>query len=488
LNVTSCDKKDNKTAELTVTITSEEFDKALEESYRKSKNEISVPGFRKGKAPRKIIERMYGASVFYNDALDIVLPAACSYGVTESKLRTVGYPKVQDVSFGDDKSATIKYTVELYPEITLKEYKGLSAVKPSVTVEESAIDSEIAGVQLRNARIQTTARPAINGDTAIIDYEGFVDGKPFEGGKGEDYELVLGSNTFIPGFEAKIQGMTTGEECDLDLEFPKEYHAKELAGKPVVFKVKLKEVKEKILPDLDDEFAKDVSEFDTIAEYRNSIREKQTVSKTEEAEKAFVDAVLSKLSDTIEDEVPESMIDEFLDNQLESIRRQLSQYGMELPMYLSMMGTDEKGFRENMRPNAIKQIKVTLALEKIAETEKIEPSEEEIDKYYEEMATKYGVEPNVAKESISKDSVVRELSLHAASKLVVDNAVALEAPAEDASAEEIKEPVKEKKAKKAKAADAEAAEESAVDTTAAEKKPAKKTASKKAQTVETKDE
>ena len=274
MNLSSSEKKDGKTAELTVTVSPEEFDKALEEAYRKNKNQIAVPGFRKGKAPRKIIERMYGASVFYNDALDIVLPTVCTHGVSESGLKTVGYPKIRDVNFGDDKSATIKFSVELYPDVTVGTYKGIAAVKQAVSVEESAVDSEIASVQLRNARIQTATRPAINGDTAVIDYEGFLDGKPFEGGKGESHELVLGSNSFIPGFEAKLQGMSAGEERDLDLEFPADYHQKELAGKAVVFKVKVNEVKEKILPELDDEFAKDVSEFDTLEEYRSSIREK----------------------------------------------------------------------------------------------------------------------------------------------------------------------------------------------------------------------
>ncbi|SHH51198.1 trigger factor [Sporobacter termitidis DSM 10068] len=496
MNVTSCEKKDNKTAELTVAVTTEEFDKALEESYRKSKNQISVPGFRKGKAPRKIIERMYGTSVFYNDALDIILPSVCGFGITESELKTVGYPKIQDVSFGDDKSATVIYTVELYPEVTVENYKGISAVKPSAVVEDSAVDSEIASVQLRNARIQAASRPAINGDTTIIDFEGFVDGKPFEGGKGENYELVLGSNSFIPGFEEKMQGMTVGEERDLDLEFPQEYQAKELAGKAAVFKVKLNELKEKILPELDDEFAKDVSEFDTLEEYKNSIREKLTAEKKEEAEKGFEDAVLTKLADTITTELPESMIEEFVDNQVDGFKRQLSQYGMEIGMYLNMMGTNEEGFRQSMRPNAEKQIKITLALEKIAEVEKIEPSDDEIEKYYEEASSRYGVELTVAKESIARESVVHELRLRAASKLVVDSAVAEEAPAEPAPEEAApaKEPAKEKKTtKKAKteekpaAAEAEAGAAPAEEAPA-EKKTAKKTAAKKAPAAEKKDE
>jgi trigger factor len=484
LNVTTCEKKDGNTAELTVVVTAEEFEKALNEAYKKNKNQIAVPGFRKGKAPRKIIEAMYGTSVFYNDALDMILPTVCSQGVSESNLRTVGYPKILDMNVGDDKSATVKYSVELYPEVTVDNYKGLSAVKPAVQVDESNIDSEIAAVQLRNARIQTAARPAINGDTAVIDFEGFIDGVPFEGGKGEDYELVLGSNSFIPGFEARIGGMTAGEERDLDLEFPQDYHQNELAGKPVVFKVKLKEVKEKILPELDDEFAKDVSEFDTLQEYRSSIREKLTAAKKEESEKAFEDAVLGKLADALECDVPEAMITDFVDNQMENFKRQLAQYGMELDMYLNMMGSNAEGFRSNMRPNAIRQIKTTLALEKIAKMEKLEPTEDEIEAYYTDIASKYGVEAGVAKESIPVESVKNELNLHAASKLVCDNAIA-EEPAADAAeqAADAAEPaVKEKKAKKAKTDEnADAAEtEKADEKAASEKKTTKKSAPKKA--------
>lgn len=481
MNVTTCEKKDNKTTELTVVVTNEEFDKALDAAYKKNKGQIAVPGFRKGKAPRKIIETMYGASVFYNDALDMILPTVCSHGVSESKLQTVGYPKIHDVNIEDDKSVTVKYSVELYPEVTLGQYKGLSAVKPAAVVEESNIDSEIASVQLRNARIQTASRPAINGDTAVIDFEGFVDGVAFEGGKGEDYELVLGSNSFIPGFEAKINGMTVGEERDLDLVFPTDYK-EDLAGKPVLFKVKLKEVKEKILPELDDEFAKDVSEFDTLQEYRNSIKDKLTATKTEEAEKAFEDAVLNKLGDTVEADIPDAMIEDFIDNQMENFKRQLTSYGMELDMYLNMMGTNAEGFRANMRPNALKQIKITLALEKIAETEKLEPTEEEIEAYYTNMATKYGVEINVAKESIPVESVKHDLNLNTASKFVTDNAIAVEPSAEQADSEPADtEPAKEKKQKKTKteektASDAEISEDLSEG---AEKKAAVKKASTK---------
>lgn len=491
MNVTSCEKKDNKVAELTVLVTPEEFEHALHESYKKNKGQMAVPGFRKGKAPRKIIENMYGGSVFYNDALDILLPTVCSNAVSESELRTVGYPQILDVSFGDDKTATVKFSVELYPEVTVSEYKGLTAVKPEIVIEDSEIDSEIAGVQLRNARIQTAERPAIGGDTAIIDFEGFVDGVAFEGGKGEDYELVLGSNSFIPGFEEKIQGMTVGEERDLDLVFPKDYK-EDLAGKAVIFKVKIKEIKEKILPELDDEFAKDVSEFDTIEEYRNSIKEKITTTKTEEAQRSFEDNVLGKLADSIETDVPDAMIDESVNMQVENMTRQLTSYGMDMTMYLNMMGTNEEGFRANMVPGAIKQIKTTLALEKIAEMESVEPTDEEVEAYFEDLVTKYGVEMSVAKESVPKDAAIRELSLRVASKLVFDSAIAVapepepEVKEESETKEAPKKPAaKAKKAKTTKTETPEVTESkteektSEADKAELKKAPAKKPAAKK---------
>ncbi len=477
MNVTSCEKKENIKAELTVVVTPEEFDKALEESYKKNRAQISVPGFRKGKAPRKLIENMYGANVFYDDALDMILPTLCSHGVSESDLRVVGYPQILDIDFGEDKSVTVKYAVELYPEVTVSDYKGVKAEKPEAAVEESAVDSEIASVQLRNARIQTAERPAINGDTVTIDFEGFIDGVAFEGGKGENYELELGSNSFIPGFEEKLNGMQTGEERDLDLVFPDEYK-EDLAGKPVVFKVKLKEVKEKILPELDDEFAKDVSEYDTLEDYKNSIRENLKTTKEAEAQKAFEDAVLTALSDTVENEVPEAMINDFLDNQVQSMRQQLMSYGMQLEQYMNMMGTNEEGFRQSMRPNALRQVKTTLVLEKIAELENLEPTDEEVEKQYADMAEQYKVELERVKQSVPKDTVVRDLGIQAASKLVIENAVA-EAPKEEAEEPEEKKTAKTKTANKSKADDAEANGEKTEDK--AEKKPAaKKTTAKKA--------
>ena len=486
MKVTSCEKKENIKAELTVVVTPEEFDKAVEESYRKNKSQIALPGFRKGKAPRKLIENMYGKSVFYDDALEAILPAVCEHGVADSELRIVGYPQIQDVDFADDMSVTVKYEVELYPEVTIGEYKGMKAVKPEAVVEDAAIDSEVASVQLRNARIQTAERPAMGGDTVTIDFEGFVDGVAFEGGKGENYELELGSNTFIPGFEEKLNGMQVGEERDLDLVFPQEYK-EDLAGKPVIFKVKLNEVKEKILPELDDEFAKDVSEYDTMEEYKNSIRENLTTAKQAEKQKAFEDGVMTALAKTVENEIPEAMVKDVIDNQMQNMAQQLASYGMQLEQYMGMMGMNEDAFRENMKPSALQQVKITLALEKIAELEKFEPSEEEIEKYYTDMAERYGVEADMVKQSVPQESVVRDLGIQAASKFVVENAVAV-APSEDESetdeedeaGEKAETDKEEKPAPKKTAAKKTAAKKETGDDEPAKKTTTKKPAAKKA--------
>ena len=446
MNVNSFEKKENSTAELIVQVSTEEFDAAVNESFKRNRSKISIPGFRKGKAPRKIVEKMYGESVFYDDAFDMILPTACAFGVREKELRVIGYPDITDVKVEDDKSVTVTYLVALYPSIEINDYKGVEAEKPEVVVEDSAVDSEIEGIRLRNARLQSTERPAINGDTAVIDYTGYVDGETFDGGSAEDYELVLGSNTFIPGFEQKMGGMRVGEERDLELQFPEEYHAENLAGKPVTFHVKLKELKEKILPELDDEFAKDVSEYDTLAEYRDSVREEIRKRREDEAQKTFEDNVLAIVSDKIEGDIPEAMYEDFIDNQIRSFSQNLEQYGMNLDSYLKMMGGTMEQFRQNMRPNAERQVKIAVAMEKIAEKENIQPTDEEIDAQYKELADRYGMEIDDIKENVDRESVVNDVRLTAAMKLVCDAAVAVApkpeekaedaAPAEETSAEE----------------------------------------------------
>lgn len=436
MNVKSCEKKENNIAELVMDISAEEFDAALNEVYRKNRNMISVPGFRKGKAPRKIVENMYGATVFYEDAMEALLPRACADAVREKELNTVGYPDVKDVHVNDDKSVTVTFEMALYPEVTLGEYKGLKAVKPAVEVTDNDVQGEIEKIRLRNARIENVDRPAINGDTAIIDYDGYLDGVAFEGGHGENYELKLGSNTFIPGFEAKIQGMQVGEERDLDLTFPAEYHAENLAGKDVVFHVKLNELKSQVLPEADDEFAKDVSEFDTLAEYKDHLREDLKVQKEAQAQAAFENALLDKAVENMQADIPAALIDEYVEGGVENFSAQLAQYGMGLEAYLGMTGSNLEQFRESIRPQAEKQAKLNLTLEKIAEVEAIEPTDEEIEAEYADVAAQYGLELDDAKQQVDKAYVTRRVKLNKAQKLIAENGVVEEAPAEESAAAE----------------------------------------------------
>ncbi|MDR2420969.1 MAG: trigger factor [Oscillospiraceae bacterium] len=434
MNITAFEKKEKSAAGLTVEIEADVFNGAVENVYRRTRGKISVPGFRPGKAPRKIIENLYGASVFRSEALDELLPAALEFGVKEKALRTVGYPRLGEVSVNDDKSVTVTFDVSVYPEVEIGEYKGLRAVRPSSDVPESAVDSEIEALRLRNASRETVARPAVNGDTVTIDYSGTIDGKPFDGGTAENYELELGSGAFIPGFEEKLHGMTAGETRDIDVSFPENYDEKRLAGRPAVFRVTLHEVRAKILPEADDEFAKDVSEFDTIAEYRADIRKKFEDARRKDADEWFENALLDALAETVTGEIPEDMFEENIDSSVKNMQSQLSQYGLDPETYLKMSGMTLADYRRDMRPRAEKQVKVSLALEKIAEKEGIEPAEEQIEEFYVGAAARYGVDIDTVKKSVDAETAKREAALRAAVRLVVDSGIA-EPVAEEASKE-----------------------------------------------------
>ena len=446
MNVKSCEKKEKSTCGLVVEITPEEFDAAIEQVYRRNRSKISVPGFRKGKAPRKIVENMYGKGVFYEDALENMLPAVVAFANNESGLKTVGNPSVDDVDIADDKTVTITYTIGVYPEITIGEYKGIHAVKPVVEVTESDIDTEVEKERYKNARMETiTDRPVIGGDTVNLDYRGTIDGVAFDGGTAENYELKIGSNSFIPGFEEKMQGMFTGEERDLELTFPADYHAAELAGKDVIFHVKVNEIKSQVLPEVDDEFVKDVSEFDTVAEYRESLKKDLTMNKEASAQTTFENNVMDKLVESVEGEIPDALIDQYIDNQINNMSASLSQYGMSFEQYLQMMGANVEGFRANMRPNAEKNAKSMLALEKIVELEGIELTPEEIEEGYKELAESYGMELEDIKKQITEDMVSEDLKMRKANRLVMDAAVAEDpAPEEETPAEEASEEAGEK--------------------------------------------
>ena len=478
MKLNKSEKKENNEVELVIEIEAEELDAAVNKVFVKNRKHIAVPGFRKGKAPRKMIERLYGAEVFLSDALEDMMPEVLRYAIKETDLNVVGYPKVSDVDLKDEnKAAVVTLIAALYPDVKVGEYKGLSAPKMKVEILDTEVDQEIEATRARNARIEKTDRPAQNGDIAVINFEGFVDNVAFEGGKGENHELELGSGQFIPGFEEKVEGMKEGEERDIDLVFPEEYQ-EDLAGKAVVFKVKLNEVKEKILPDLDDEFAKDVSEFDTLKEYKADIKAKMLEARQKEVDETFEGILLDKVVETLEADVPEAMIEERTDNAMQNMSRQMAQYGMQPDQYLQMMGMTPEMYKERLRESSEKQVKLGLALEKIAELENIEVSDKELEDEYNEASERFGMEVEKIKESAPAEDIINDLRVRKAIKLVVENAKAedfKEAPAEDE-----KKPVKKTPAKKpaTKKADDEK-KPAAKKETAAKKTTTKKPAAKK---------
>jgi len=422
LNIKTSEKKEKGEMEIVVDVSPEEFEAAVGKAFIKSRNQITIPGFRRGKAPRKIIERMLGATTFHADALEALMPDVAKHVEDESGLRLVGRPRVEDFEIReDDGGVDFKIAVAVYPEVRLGEYKGIQEPKPDSKVPESEVDAEIAGVRIRNASMESVDRPAIEGDLVVIDYEGFIDGTPFEGGKDDGHELELGSGSFIPGFEEKLLGITAGEERDIDLVFPDDYE-ESLAGKPVVFRVKASEVREKLLPDLDDEFAKDVSEFDTFAEYKASIRETMEKKKKEEADAAYEDALMGRIVESMEVDVPEAMVDKQQEASMKSFMNRISAYGIEPEQYLQMTNTTPEEFNASMRTKSEYQVKVALALEKIAELEGIEVSAEDIEDDYTRAAEQYGMDIGDLKRSVKKDDVVSEIKSRRAAEIVRESA------------------------------------------------------------------
>jgi len=452
--------KEKNEIELIVEIEPEELEASVNKAYHKNKGRIAVPGFRKGKAPRKIIEKMYGREMFLSDALDELLPETVRFAIKEAEQNIVGYPKVKDVDIKEDNTgADVILIAALYPDVKIGKYKGLKAPKAKVELPESEIEREVDSVRARNARIEKAERPLQDGDIAVIDYEGFKDNIPFEGGKAENHELTIGSGQFIPGFEEKLIGMEIGEKRDIDLIFPEQYHSKDLAGKPVIFKVNLNEVKEKILPDPDDEFAKDVSEFDTLKEYKDDIRKRFTEERQKDINETFENILIEQVAETLEADVPEAMIEEQMENATETLTRQISAYGMQPAQYMQMLGVTPEQFKERMRENSEKQVKASLALMKVAELEKIEITDKELEDEYKNIAGQYNMKIDELKEKVPRADVERDLKIKNAAKIIVANAIA----------EEFKEPA-DKESKKKPA-----------DKKASEKKPAasKKTTPKK---------
>ena len=422
----SANKTETNIYTLEVSVSGEDFNKAILQAYNKQKNKIQLPGFRKGKAPLKMIEKFYGEGVFYEDALDIVYPGVVGDAIKEAGIEPVAAPHDLDVTkIGKDGvEMTMKVTVK--PEISIDNYKGIEADKGDASVCADDVKKELASMQERNARVVTVDdRKAKKNDIAVIDFEGFVDGVAFDGGKGENYELTLGSGQFIPGFEEQIIGHKTGDEFDVNVTFPTEY-TPELAGKEAVFKVVLHEIKMKELQTLDDDFAKDVDdEVDTLAELKKKIKAELSDKKKEDVEKDFESAVLEKVVDLVEGEIPEVMYDNKLEDDVKDYENRLAQQGIPLDTYLQYMGMDRDKFKESMRDNAVKQVKLQLAVEKIAELEKIEATDEEAEAQLKEMADMYQLDVEQVKKWVNIEDVKKDVVGKKTVDFLVANAKAI---------------------------------------------------------------
>ena len=415
-----------------VSIGAEDFAAAINKAYNKKKNSINVPGFRKGHAPKAIIEKMYGEGVFYDDAINEAFPAEYDKAVEEAGLHPVDSPRDFDLKSVGKEGVELSFKVTVKPEIELEGYKGLTAVYPKTEVSEEEIDKDLKNKQEQNAReIAVEDRASENGDVVTIDFEGFTDGVAFDGGKGEDYDLELGSGSFIPGFEEQCEGHNVGDEFDVNVTFPEEY-AENLAGKDAVFKIKLKGIKTKQLPELDDEFVKDVSEFDTMEELREDIRKTLTEQKERSAKSAFENALYDKLADLVTAEIPECMIDNTVDNMISEFRYNVESQGIPFDNYLKMLGMEEENVKAMYRPRAEKEVRTDLALEKIAALEGLEASAEEIEEQYAKTAERYGVEADYVKKVIDEEGVRKDILTRKASELVIAAAVAEEPEEKDA--------------------------------------------------------
>ena len=429
MNVKSVEKENGK-AKVVVEIDKAEFEQALNKAYAKCRKDIMLPGFRKGKAPRKMVESMYGATVFYEDAVNEIFPDIYTKAIVEQELKAVGSPSVSNMDTPDEGGVVLTIETELYPEVTLGQYKGLEVPKREVKVEESEVDAEVNRMAERNARIETVDRAAANGDTVVIDFEGFVDDKPFQGGKAEDYSLTLGSGSFIPGFEDALVGAVAGEERDVNVTFPEDYSAKELAGKPAVFKCKVHEVKESIKPELDDEFAKDVSEFDTLDALKDDIRTRFTKSREEQNERAFESAAVQMAAANMTCNIPACMIDEQVDHQIEQFAYQLQSQGMKMEDYVKMVGGDLSSLRASMRPMAEQTVRSDILLSEIAHAENLEVTDEEVEEELKKLAEQYQMELDKVKAAVDTAAVKSDLMGRKAAMLITDSAVAV-APTEE---------------------------------------------------------
>jgi len=431
MNVKNIEKKGNETT-IVVEIDKELMESGVNKAYTKARKNIMIPGFRKGKAPRKMIEAMYGAHVFYEDGLEEIFPEVYEFAVVKQDVKAVGRPNLTDMDISEDGVVTITITTETYPEVTLGQYKGLEVEKAEVSVSDEQVEAELDRMAQNVASTETVERPAQMGDTATIDFEGFDNGVPFEGGKGENFDLKLGSGSFVPGFEEQVVGMSAGEEKDIDITFPEDYH-KELAGKAVVFHVKVNKVTVTNVPAKDDEFAKDVSEFDTLEELKTDIREKALADAEKKAQSAFEQACVEKAAEGTTVEMPKALVEAELDNQMERFGYQLQMSGYSMEAYAKMMGGDLNTMRNAFRPGAEKQAKINVTLAKIVEVEAIAVTEEDIAAEYEALAKQYELELDKIKTMVPEEEIKSSLETRKAIQLIVDSAVAV-APKKDEDA------------------------------------------------------
>ena len=422
MNVKSIERKGNE-ATIVVEIDKELMESGVNKAYLKARKQIMIPGFRKGKAPRKMIEAMYGAHVFYEDGLEEIFPEVYDFAVAKQEgLKAIGRPSLTDMQIGEDGGVTLTLTTEVYPEVTLGQYKGLEVEKAEATVTDEQVQAELDRMAQNVASTETVERAAEMGDTANIDFEGFDNGVPFEGGKGENFDLKLGSGQFVPGFEEQVVGMSAGEEKDIDITFPEDYH-KDLAGKPVVFHVKLNKVTVTNVPEQDDEFAKDVSEFDTLEELKADIRAKALEQAQKQIDSAFENAAVEKAAENTTVDMPKALVENELDTQMERFAYQLQMSGYSMEQYAKMMGGDVSTMRNAFRPAAEKQAKISVTLEKIVEVEGLTASEEEIEEEFKSLAEQYQLEVDKVKEMVPMAELTGSLTTRKAVKVIVDSAV-----------------------------------------------------------------
>ena len=399
MNVKSIERSGND-ATIVVEIDKDLMESGVNKAYLKARKQIMIPGFRKGKAPRKMIEAMYGAHVFYEDGLEEIFPEVYDFAVAKQEgLKAIGRPSLTDMQIAEDGSVTLTLTTEVYPEVTLGQYKGLEVEKAEATVTDTQVQAELERMAQNVASTETVERAAEMGDTANIDFEGFDNGVPFEGGKGENFDLKLGSGQFVPGFEEQVVGMTAGEEKDIDITFPEDYH-ENLAGKPVVFHVKLNKVTVTNVPELDDEFAKDVSEFDTLEELKADIRAKALEQAEKRIASDFENAAVEKAAENTTVEMPKALVENELDTQMERFAYQLQMSGYSMEQYAKMMGGDVSTMRNAFRPAAEKQAKISVTLEKIVEVEGLTVTDEEIEEEFKSLAEQYQLEVDKVKEIV----------------------------------------------------------------------------------------